>query len=135
MTTTKTKTRYKTKKQLLKLMSAKGACSQATAYVTEHKSKSAMQVFKTCPRAQWISWFLVHANAENKRKVLALARKYAKLPGAWYPPYSERWLAGDPNYQTWVDVEAILCDRDTDQAASAARELRELAYDWCRGKR
>jgi hypothetical protein len=52
------------KATLLAKMQSLGACQEATKYVTDHASDSALDIGLECVRVDWLIWYLARAGAD-----------------------------------------------------------------------
>jgi hypothetical protein len=76
----------KTKTELVAKMASLGACRPAETFALEHESNSAIEIFLSCDRSDWLCWL-------GGRLKPALAAEYAKLCASRAPDYNAKGAA------------------------------------------
>jgi hypothetical protein len=116
------------KATLLAKMQSLGACQEATKYVTDHASDSALDIGLECVRANWLIWYLARAGADLRPFSFSCADRAVRT-------YAPAQLDRAGLHEAAAKLRALAPIDSVESADAAwARAAADAAAAWARAR-
>lgn len=135
-----------TKKELLRIMKARGACFCAMEYVSNHTSDDAAVIGTTCTRLDWLTWML-GGERRLSRFVRVCAKRGRKNGSLAAESYAGDYFAANARGDIYA-MRYASCDAATraqwshlhysdsrQELFAQIKGLHRIWSDWCAGKK